>query len=233
MLHDGNQYTPMVVLVCVGLKALGLSSNCIRDAVVILLWGLNILLPTYKDKKGNTQPYWPSASTIDSYDGVAEELCNVNSVMMQIASARATANRGGDRVLDNHVGLVSDGFMRAGEKFQNTILRYFGACGLLGTATTPLKSMAAETGKAKADTVAEVYTDDGGLQHVAEILRQNQVELPTNLTMGGTSQMGELDIEANHLGNLAASTTDRGAPEVRATRTAVIASSPPFLPLLP
>ena len=74
--------------------------------------------------------------------------------------------------------------------------------------------MAAETGKAKAETVAEVYTGDGGLQHVAEVLRQNQVELPTNLTMGGASQMGELDVEANNLGNLAASTTDRGAPEV-------------------
>ena len=72
MLHDGSQYTPMVVLVCVGLKALGLSSNCIRDAVANPALGLNILLPTYKDKKGNTQPYWPSASTIDSYDGVAE-----------------------------------------------------------------------------------------------------------------------------------------------------------------
>ena len=63
---------------------------------------------TYKNKKGEEKPYIPSASTIDSYDDVADDLCNIRGLLLMIASARDATNRGGDSVLDNHVGLVRE-----------------------------------------------------------------------------------------------------------------------------
>ena len=78
-----------------------------------------------------------------TYDDVAEDLCSIRSLFLMFASARDATQHGGDSVLDNHVGLVSDGFMSGGEKFQNSCLRYRE----LGTATAPLKAMAADTGK--------------------------------------------------------------------------------------
>jgi hypothetical protein len=82
-------------------------------------------LPVWTNKKGKTRPCFPGASTIDGYDGVADELCDVRGAMTLLASSREVTNCGGDAVLDNHVGSITDGVTSSGESFQSMVLRVF------------------------------------------------------------------------------------------------------------
>lgn len=126
---NGSEFTERIVLACIGLKCLNLSSNQMQDAVEwIGLTVFNTKLPKRKTRKGakpgkERRPYFPSASTIDSYDGVAGVLCDLMGAMKLMATGRNTAECGGDRVLDNHIGLVYDGVGSNGAKFQSMLTR--------------------------------------------------------------------------------------------------------------
>ena len=70
--------------------------------------------------------------------------------------------------------LTAHGFASAGEKFQNTLLRFRE----FGQATLPLKAMAHDTGVAKAETLSEIFAE---LQPLVEMLHHRKVTIPKNL----------------------------------------------------
>ena len=209
-LWTGNEFTERVVLTCIGIKSFNVDSHLIQPLVQWI--GANIFgaeIPTYVNRQGKEMPYWPSSSTIDTYDGVADTLCDIRHTMLTMGSGRDTAARGGDAVLDNHVGMTADDVTSSGEKFQNGQTKFRD----LGTATFPLKPMPCATGAAKAASIDDMFTEN---QILAEELRKQRVALPKSLTMLGESTINERDAEAITKVILKVSTTDRGAPEYKA-----------------
>ena len=214
-LWDGHGYTPQVLLACLGLKAMGVSDNVLQKAVEWV--GTTVFrakLPRWTNRKtGQQRPYFPTRRAIDGYDGVAAVLCDIRGVMTMVASARAASSRGGDAVMDNHVGLVSDGVTSQGRSYQDSLLRF----GQFGQVTAGMASMVEDTGVAKAATIGAIYIQ---YQALAEKLRANGVSLPPQLAVGGSRRIEESDVEAVNMGHLSVSTTDRGAPEFKAVAEA-------------
>ena len=88
-LWTGKEYTERVVMGCVGVKAFGVESNQIHQVIEFIgAYIFNVRLPSYINKKGEVKSRLPGPSTIDTYDTVADELCNIKSLMVSLMGSK-------------------------------------------------------------------------------------------------------------------------------------------------
>ena len=211
-IFDGKEFTWRIELLCVGLKAYGVSSNQMQNIVEYTLSTMaNLALPTYINKKQQRKTYFPSVATIHSYDGHADVLCDVNATFGVMGASRTVAESGKDPVLDNHIGVSTDGCRLAGEDLQSTMLHLTEH----RKVTCGIEVMADGTSKAKAAAVANKWDT---FEVIGEQLRKVNVALPPSLAGGRDKSVDEYDVEAMSRANAAVFCIDRGASELKAVK---------------
>ena len=108
---DRRQYASRVRICYSGLTELGVSARKQRE---IVEWVgdtmFNIKLPTYH-RKAHSLPLLPGVSIAKTISGEVDVACDTKLIVLIIVSALSVQRRGGDPIMDHHIGAQADGMV--------------------------------------------------------------------------------------------------------------------------